>query len=417
MGISLSLTGVIQGLSIVTESIFRPFFGILCDKTGRRDLILTLSLIFYAVPITALSLVYLNTSNSNISEIATGNSSLQFDAANPTSTGYNLSLSFWIVLVLSCIGAVFRGPSFSLADATVYDILGKAHSHLWGKQRLYGTVSWAVYALLLGYFLDVVDNYLIILITFCASTIFGAVVVFFFLPKESKHDLPMEKDIPFSQVFAKAISNKLFCLTCFISLVSGFLLGVETFLNSALLTDLNAPKRLFGLVTLVACLPEIPCLFYAGNVIKFLGETNIFILMFLAFAARFFVCCFITESNIWWILPVQVLHVFCYGTFFAASTRLVTLITPKGTTSSVLSILGTCYLTIGMGGGMFLAPIPYEKMDQFNCFLMFTLICLFFTIFIIFLHFIYLKNTLKAVHKEVEALPKIEEEVEDDPMI
>ena len=68
----------------------------------------------------------------------------------------NLSkTSFWLLLALLFLGNVTFSPILGLNDAISYDILGDKRRHKWGKQRLWGTIALALFAMISALTMDV----------------------------------------------------------------------------------------------------------------------------------------------------------------------------------------------------------------------------------------------------------------------
>ena len=289
------------------------------------------------------------------------------------------------------------GPCFSLSDAIVYDTLESKHHGLWGQQRLFGTIAWGTFAGLTGLLLDVFQTYTIPLLIFGTLTFADALVAFIWLPKHDSHSNDSKQELPYWKAIGKVMKNPVFIIICLVATTSGWLIGSMQVLSATLLHDLEAPKILFGVVQIVICCFEIPCLFFAGIMIEKIGQINAFLLMYIAYAVRFGVYSALSHDSVWFILPVESLHLFCFGLFFAAASQTVAAIAPPGTSSTFQGVLGTCFLGIGMGTGLLISPNLYRYIGPKQTFFTIAILSIFFCCLLFIVNLLYLRKHLKKI--------------------
>ena len=396
LGLTLNQMSVVEFLVIAVATISRPFVASLADKTGRRNYILGASLLLFIIPSSSLLGVYeyhVLSSNSTREEIS--NYIIAPDETNSTDS----QMTFAIVLFLRVLGAIGFGPSFSLPDAVVYDMLGSDHAGFWGQQRLFGTIAWGTVAGLIGLMLDHFHSYSISLSTFAVITTATAILSFAVLPKGTGH-LNAEKHIvavPYSEALSSVIRNPVFLTVSVVATFSGFFIGTTEALSAALLNKLEAPKLLYGVVQITFCIFEVPVLFFAGKIINYTGEMSIFLAMFLAYSLRFFAYSFLTAEIVWFILFAEALHIFCFGLFFAAASKTMATIAPDGTSSTLQGILGTCYLGIGMGTGKLISLNIFSIFGPLWTFRIFSSVAGICFVILLLFHFVFLRNTFKKI--------------------
>ena len=390
IGLTLSQISIVEFLVIAIATISRPLIASIADKTRRRGLILGISLLVFMIPSALLLAVYeyhassTHQSHRELSQMNVND--------NKENYGDNRKM-FALVITLRALGAIGFGPSFSLPDAVVYDMLGLSHAGFWGQQRLFGTIAWGTIAGITGLLLDHFHSFSIALSIFAILTTATAVLSFVGLPKPL--DKKKVKRIPYINALKVVIRNPEFITVSIVSVLSGIFLGTTEVLVATLLSELKAPKLLYGLCQITYCVFEIPVLFFAGTIIFHIGEMTVFIVMFLAFSIRFLGYSFLTEHYVWLILLVESLHILCYGLFFAAASMAMASVAPKGTSSTLQGILGTCYLGIGMGIGKLTGPNIYSAIGSSATFRIFSgMAAGCFAIFL-FLYLLFLKKVLK----------------------
>ena len=67
--------------------------------------------------------------------------------------GSQTDATFFVFLVLFLFGNIVFSPVFPILDGATYDNLGK-DGHLWGRQRLFGTIGFALFACTSGWYFD-----------------------------------------------------------------------------------------------------------------------------------------------------------------------------------------------------------------------------------------------------------------------
>lgn len=258
----------------------------------------------------------------------------------------NLSKSsFCLLLALLFLGNVTFSPILSLNDAISYDILGDKRRHKWGKQRLWGTIALALFAMISALTMDLshlsktrfnIPFYLygiLFIIMACvarSANISNPIVC----SKMLKGTMKILRDV-YTMVF-------LIVVTYF-----GFLAGsIEAFLFWFLEEDLGSSLRIIpGLCLFSNCLSETIVLYVAGRLIKRYGHMKCLYTVFVAYCIRFVSYSYLT--NAWYVLPVELLNGLTFGLMWATVTSYGSIITLPGMSGTIQGLLSG--LNFGLG--------------------------------------------------------------------
>ena len=260
-------------------------------------------------------------------------------------TGVHFGWIFWVIACLYLLGQSTAQPIFGLADAMAFTVLGEERSK-WGRQRLWGTIGFAIFGLVSGILMDAYghgkNEYTVAFLLFGTFMILASVSAC----QYSIHGLDVTCS---SQVFRDVLGlmrrPDAFVLFCAI-LVYGTYNGlIVTFLFWYLKLLGDVPQVLFGLCLVQNCLLEIVMLFFSGTLQKRLGHVLIMSIVFVMFAVR--MAGYSLLRNPWMVLCVEPLHSITYGLMYASASTYASRITPPGTHGSVQSIIGSLHFSFG----------------------------------------------------------------------
>ncbi|XP_069973966.1 maltose permease [Penaeus vannamei] len=263
---------------------------------------------------------------------------------------------FWLLSILLLLQFCGYMVVLDMEETVCFQMLGdKAHKY--GLQRLWGTVSYGVTAVIGGALVDWYSqgydqkDYLPVHVMVVVALVLDVVVV-----TRLKFTVP-DKKISSTDVHAvfKQPSVLLILMTTVVlgtcgGMVSAFyLLLVED--TAALWSPSFAYLKLLqGLLLGVQCLAsEVPCLFLAGKIIKKLGYAASFSLALLGFCLR--LCLYSCVSNPWWFLPIELLHGVSFALALASVTCFANSVTPAGAEATMQAVFGSAFhCASGLGG-------------------------------------------------------------------
>ncbi|OWF54933.1 major facilitator superfamily domain-containing protein 6-like protein A isoform X1 [Mizuhopecten yessoensis] len=269
-----------------------------------------------------------------------------------------MTLTFWLFLLLFFLGNVSEAPILGLGDAITQNILGGEKRNLWGKQKLWGTLGFAVFAVTSAILVDLLST------DTSTNYNFSFYIFVFLLTVAAAVSclLPIDRNIlciNFSRNLSVFLDHPnivmfLLALTCL-----GFMLGAcETFLFWYLQDHLgNTLLIVPGATLLISCMVETVFLFASGPIILKLGHLNCIYLGFVSFGIRFLCYSFLT--NAWQILAVEILYGLNMGLVLAAATSYSSILAPPGTAPTLQAVIRGCHFGCGKGLGSVLTGLLY----------------------------------------------------------
>ncbi|PRP88424.1 major facilitator superfamily domain-containing protein 6-like [Planoprotostelium fungivorum] len=238
-----------------------------------------------------------------------------------------------------------------MLDRTALYILGDDRKDMFGRQRLWGTISWGALSVPVGSFVAYIDDskwY------FYLYAILSCIMVALLIPapiSAAKGGPPFWKGLKFlGRPRAAAFYFCMVMVGCCNGLISNFL-----FVH---LKSLHAEPALMGLTLTVNCLTEIPCLFFSGVILKKVTPQGGILLAAIAFIIRFFDYYLIT--NPYHCLIVEPLHGISFGIMFASAVRIASELVPSNLSTTAQGLLAGM---TGLGGmiGAILGGYIYES--------------------------------------------------------
>lgn len=253
--------------------------------------------------------------------------------------------TFWLFLVIFLFANIAFAPVMSLGDAMAYDILGEKR-HIWGIQRLFGTIGFALFALTSTFVMDMLSsenqpiNFSVSFYIFAVLTLIASIFSCM---------MPISEDFACSQMMknlSKLFRNAEIVAFLVVILIFGIFTGaIETFLFWYLKNLGNWSQIIAGLSLLMSCSAEVPMLFVSGRIIKRFGHVPCLYLAFAAYSVRFISYSFLT--NPWFVLPIELLHGLTFGLMYAAATSYGSIITPPGMSGTIQGLIGGIHFGFG----------------------------------------------------------------------
>lgn len=315
--------------------------------------------------------------------------------------------SFWFFFILFLLGNIFIAPTVSLGDAITYDLLGEERQHKWGEQRLWGTIGFALFAVISTISMDTIksdvtsNNFSIAFYMFSALNLISAIVVFFMT---ISNNIASHKMLQGTMQLLRTPKTCIFILVIF---YFGMLNGViEAFLYWFLEEDLgNQLKIIPGLCALINCTAETPMLYFSGRIIKKFGHVTCLYAVFVAYFMR--LCFYSLLFNPWLVLPIEILHSMTFGLMWASATSYGSLITPPGLSGTIQGILSGVHFGFGKGVGSLITGQLYTQIGMRWTFRLYGILSL-----VLLLLYIVLNKCVFTKDRHRFQVPVIETEVQ-----
>ncbi|XP_015923811.2 major facilitator superfamily domain-containing protein 6 [Parasteatoda tepidariorum] len=327
---------------------------------------------------------------------------------NPSSTHLNCSVvycpaeedvsmygkfQFWIFVLLAVVSGTGANTLYTLSDAACYEVLGE-RPELYGRQRLWATISWGLITLLAGFVNDVATaskgryDYSPGFYIMIAFVVLDLVLLLKIKLAKTNFSLNIFQDV--RKIFASSETVVFAVAVYFSGAFSGLLWGYEFWY----LEELGATQMLLGLAAAIQCLiAEVPMFFFSGWFIATFGYFYCLAGAFAAFALRFIL--YFLLQNPWLVLPIELTHSFTWAVFYACMTRYASSNAPAGTETTMLGILGGIYEGLGVATGSLLGGVGFDKLGGRYTFLVAAVIS-FLCVPYIFISYFFLKRNSKT---------------------
>lgn len=307
------------------------------------------------------------TPDSNFSCECVRSSALKSSCLEGDSASVYRTYQFWAFTVLAVIGGTGSATVFCLSDAACYEVLGE-NSQLYGRQRLWATISWGCATLLAGLFNDIATgksdttNYAPGFYLMLVLVAVDFVLLLKIKLTKANFSLSICQDI--GKIFSSC--HTVAFATC-VYIVGG-LTGLIWNYQFWFLEDLGATQTLMGLTVAVQCLvAEMPFFFFAGWFIRTFGYFTCVIGSFAAFTLRLGL--YYVLENPWLILPIEVLHGQTFAVFYACMTGYASSNAPPGTEATMMGILGGLFEGLGVATGSLLGGLGFDRIGGRHTFL------------------------------------------------
>ena len=252
--------------------------------------------------------------------------------------------SFWIFAGIYLCANIFWAPILSLIDAMAYSIFGDKR-HLWGRQRLWGTLGFAICSMTTTVVRDVTKgeggsvDYSISFYMYGTMCFISCIVVTTLDVPETFHCHRMLRNVTTLFRIPRVIGFFLvvICLGMLQSVWSGFLFWY--------LEDLGSNQIIIGLCCVTIAFSEIIFLSISGKIIQLIGHLPCLYIALLAYGVRHLSYSFLTNS--WFVLPIELTHGVCLGLMYAAASAYASIISPDGTVATMQGLIAGCYFGFG----------------------------------------------------------------------
>lgn len=422
MKLTPSQVGILMGLKPFVEFVCTPFWGAFVDRVKKGKSVLLLSLLVTALSQFSLSLVapaerlctlnFISRSveggdNSSRISLQDGNystywkdfvfvSSMVNDKPWPlvyASKEENIPRIastrelFIILFIIILVSNVISSPSLALADTVTVQTL-RPDVHLYGHQRLWGSVGWGIASFLVGALVTLSHhcpnpftkpsevNYTPCFYTFGALMLLALLTSTSFKFAYESEDAKMAKDVGIIDSFKQSINVKyiVFLSTAlYFGIMNAFM---KTFLFWHL-KDLGGTQLLFSIIAAVNCIAEVSVYLISDRIISRIGHTRVIYLAAVGFTMRCLWYSFL--SNPWLVLPLEFMPGITNALAWVAMLSYVNEMSTSGNATTHQGILYGFYRGLGYGCGEVLGGVMINFLGSGNAFKVFALgaVCVF----------------------------------------
>lgn len=288
------------------------------------------------------------------------------EISNSEATGL---YQFWLLFLFLILSWAGMAVVVSVGDAICFDMLGD-RPHLYGNQRLWGSVGWGIFSLLAGFLVDLFSNgkttkdYTVVF--FMTVVIIGVDILVSSKLKHTQTRLSTNilKDV--GQIFA---SYKIVIFFCWCILVGLGTAMIWNFLFWHLEELASAQegcghttwiKTLEGIVMSIQCFGgELPFFFLSGWILKKIGHVHAMSVVLLGFGVRFL--CYSALVDPWWVIPIEFLNGITFGLFYATMASYASIVAPPGSEATMQGLVGAVFEGVGVALGSLIAGHLFKK--------------------------------------------------------
>ncbi|XP_018316271.1 major facilitator superfamily domain-containing protein 6 [Mycetomoellerius zeteki] len=310
------------------------------------------------------------------------------------------SITFWIFILLWCLGEISYYTSLGISDAICFGILGQTKQLKYGKQRLWAAMGYGVAACLSGYMVDlwshdheIYKNYTSMLIPAVIFICIDLICCIKLKMSFESGSTTIVKDV-ITLLKSKSIIIFL-CFATFFGILDSikrnFLLWYVE--DLAVTTNyMSKIKLIEGLITLAEIFGgEVVFLFFSGKIIEKLGYTYTLIFCFVCYAFRLGLISL--SSMPWWILPIELLlhgpsYALCIATIIAYANS----ITPPGASATIQGLVQSVHDGFGYLIDSLVVGVSYEKFGGTITMRIFSVFAAFFAMAYFLFHILYSKH-------------------------
>lgn len=240
--------------------------------------------------------------------------------------------------------------------------------HLYGLQRLWGSLGFGIVSLLAGLLVDVMSDGQLLK---DYSIVFYLAIGFVCLGIGNVTVMHNAQE-PRSTRIATSVghlllSPRIIVFALWLVVVGVFTTAIRSFLywhleelgearQSCDVDDarVSRSKTLQGLVSAVQSFGgEVPMFFFACAIVRRLGHVHVMSLVLGSFAVRFAFYSILRDP--WWTLPIEFMHGLTMSLFQTVMTAYATLVAPRGTAATVQGLAGAAVEGVGMSLGNLVA--------------------------------------------------------------
>lgn len=314
---------------------------------------------------------------TNISVDLGNLSVISSDSLNSTTDAFQPNLltssTFWVFVILMCLGTIGFNVTNSISDAICFDVLGEEEQMKYGSQRVWGTIGFGVTALISGVAVYYTNS------SFTPAIVIMLVFSGFDLLAVSKLKLPNfgASESVFNDVY-ELVTQRSIALFLVFATLAGIIDSFIIYYLFWFLEDVakNTPyeqqtKLIEGIVVAAECLcGEIPMFIYSGKILKKLGYVHCLTLCFFTYTLRLGLISLI--PNPWWMVPIEMVMQGCtYALCYTCIVAYAAAIAPQGTSATVQGLVAGVDDGLGYAVGSLIGGLAYKELGGRTSFQLF----------------------------------------------
>ncbi|XP_075750428.1 major facilitator superfamily domain-containing protein 6-like [Rhipicephalus microplus] len=267
--------------------------------------------------------------------------------------------NFWIYAVSAILGFALAAALNSVGDAAVSNALG-SDIEIFGRQRLFGTLSYGMTSPLIGYLVDVASSETFTDYRPCFYVFASAMLLDMILILAVPRMRVAEVSVNFFKGIGQLLSSPEILLFTFFTFLVGSMMGFLNAFETWFLEDLGTPTYLIGLTKTIQCFGAEPVLFFlSAYILRRIGYFYSYSLAFVLFACKVIGYSFLRD--VWGSLAVNIVGGAIFPMVYAAMAVFAKKKARPGTAASMVCILGANYDGLGSAVGSLVGGLSVDK--------------------------------------------------------
>ncbi|KAH3732673.1 MFS transporter [Pelomyxa schiedti] len=279
-----------------------------------------------------------------------------------------------VVLLVSCA----RSPLGAILDATVIGLVGKNH---YGKQRLWGSLSWGLMAFASGFLIDRLGVYSMFVQFALLSVVYAGLLLIQF--KYFPVDLQLRVQKPAIIKSTMLLLRNWDIITVLLAaFMTSFCLSSVSYVFIYIEQEFNVKKDLFGLYGLsIACtvIMEVPIFFFSQRLTDIIGQKGMLLVSHVSLILR--VSFYTVMPNEWVLLPIELLHGLVIAPMMSTAVTMLSQSAPKGFETTAQSLFTATYSGLGSCIGQVVCGVVVKKL---GCLFLFQAVAVIMSTFTLF---------------------------------
>uniref|UniRef100_A0A182QGQ2 Major facilitator superfamily associated domain-containing protein n=1 Tax=Anopheles farauti TaxID=69004 RepID=A0A182QGQ2_9DIPT len=283
---------------------------------------------------------------------------------------------FWLLFLFLIVSWAGMAVVVSVGDAICFEMLGDK-PHLYGNQRLWGSIGWGTVSLFAGFLVDTLSegkltkDYTIVFYMTVVLIGFDMLCSSKLQHSQSRLSTNILKDV--GKIF---VNFRIVVFFCWCVLI-GF--GTALIWNFLFwhLEDLASIQEGCGHSTWIKTLEgivmsiqtfggELPFFFLSGWILKKIGHIHAMSLVLLGFGVRFLLYSLLTDP--WWVIPIEFMNGITFGLFYATMASYASIVAPPGTEATMQGLVGAVFEGVGVSLGSLLAGNLFNRIGGSSTF-------------------------------------------------
>ena len=251
--------------------------------------------------------------------------------------------SFWLLLGIVLVFAVFAAPIFPLIDSATLSMLGSRKDR-YGRIRIWGTIGWGIAAPIAG---EIFQRHELIWMFW----IYAGLMLLLLLPASRLFFDRASVRAPFWQGMRTLFTNRQWLIFLSMIFISAIGLSTHSSYLAILMEDLGAGRGLIGIALLIATIAELPIMFFSA---KLLNRFRPYGLLILAMAITGIRCLlYAVAGGTGTILAIQLLHGLTYPALWIAGVTYASQNAPQGLSATAQGVFSSVLMGLGSATGNF----------------------------------------------------------------